>query len=192
MPNLISQGSGDWIAWFGVVNGLLTLQSHGGAAWQYHLPKDAQGKSLAVTIYGMMKGPAPALSGATSRRHNLKTKKTRHAGPEFWIDQLLGNLPYQKIAPPNWVVLAAGGPSIAGMTPLSGPAAGGTAVIITGSGFNSVPTLVELQRVTLDNMVIVSDTEIDAVTHGGTPGSAQLYVSNAYGSTTWDGFSYIP
>jgi hypothetical protein len=192
MPNLVSQGSGDWIALFGVINGLLTLQGRDGAAWQYHLPTDGNGNSLAVTVYRMMKGPAPALSGATSRRHNLKTRKTRHSGPEFWIDQLLGGLPYQKVAPPNWIVLAAGGPSIAGVTPLSGPASGGTAVVITGSGFNSVPTLVTLQRVTLDNMVIVSDTEIDGITHGGLQGPAQLFVSNANGSITWDGFSYTP
>lgn len=57
---------------------------------------------------------------------------------------------------------------ITGVSPSAGPAAGGTAIVLTGSGFTAVTDVVIGRRPAA--FTIVSDTEIDATAPAGPPG----------------------
>ncbi len=84
-------------------------------------------------------------------------------------------------------------PTITGVSPTSGPVTGGTAVTLTGTGFNSVTSF---------KFGSVSGTEIDSRTDtqmtlrspaGGAPGVVDITVANPAGSsaiTTADHFTY--
>jgi hypothetical protein len=92
-------------------------------------------------------------------------------------------------------------PAVTGVSPTSGPTAGGTAVTITGSGFVSGATVVIGQgsgagagAVTATNVKVVSPTEITAVTGGGAKGGTwSLFVTTSGGTSTanvGDDFTY--
>jgi hypothetical protein len=84
-------------------------------------------------------------------------------------------------------------PTISGISPNSGPKAGGTAVTITGSGFTSATSVAFGTGPALD-VTVVSDTEITAVTPSAAPGVHNVYVTTPNGtnvSTATDHFSYL-
>jgi len=94
-------------------------------------------------------------------------------------------------------------PTVSAVTPSSGPAKGGTAITITGTGFvagakvkigqggGSGPT-----AIAATNVAVVSATEITAVTGGGAkPGTFSVYVITSGGtstSTSGSNFTYKP
>ncbi|WP_030832955.1 IPT/TIG domain-containing protein [Streptomyces hygroscopicus] len=74
-------------------------------------------------------------------------------------------------------------PTVTGFTPASGPASGGTAVTITGTGFGTT------QSITFGGQAapftVISDTTVSAVsppTADGAPGPATITVTNTAGS----------
>ena len=73
--------------------------------------------------------------------------------------------------------------TVSAIAPSSGPAAGGTAVTITGTGFSGV-TGVTIGGVAATSVVTVSTTSITAVTGAGTAGPADVVVSTGGGSGT--------
>jgi hypothetical protein len=84
--------------------------------------------------------------------------------------------------------------------PNSGPVTGGTAITVTGTGFDSSDSVVigqghetGLGAIPATNVVVVSSTEITAVTGGGAKeGTWGLFVTGT-GGTTLDGFfTYTP
>ena len=77
--------------------------------------------------------------------------------------------------------------SITGVMPISGPSSGGTTITITGTNFIS-PTTVTIGGILATNVVVVSDTQITAVTPSGFPGPAVVSVD--LGSAT--AFYYRP
>lgn len=81
-------------------------------------------------------------------------------------------------------------PTATTVTPDSGPASGGTAVTIGGTGLTSTT------QVTFDGtpapFTVLSDTAVSAVTPPGTPGAVDVVVTNSAGSATiTDGFTYV-
>jgi hypothetical protein len=83
-------------------------------------------------------------------------------------------------------------PTVTGVTPNSGPTAGGTAVTITGTGFNCV-TGVSFGGTPATGVTTVSPTEITATSPAGT-GAVNVTVTNCNGTSpvsTLDTFTYV-
>ena len=77
------------------------------------------------------------------------------------------------------------------VAPSQGPASGGTPIVLTGAGFAQGTVAVQVGPLAASNVVVVSDTEIHAVTPPGTPGVASVTVVGATGAATLPGaFTY--
>ncbi len=90
----------------------------------------------------------------------------------------------------NYTVVAA--PTVTGISPTSGPAAGGTAVTITGTGFTGA-TAVDFGTTAATGLVVVNDTTITANSPTGTA-SVNVTVITPAGTSTIspaDQFSYV-
>ena len=82
------------------------------------------------------------------------------------------------------------GPLVSGVSPSSGPAAGGTSVTITGLGFTGA-TAITVGGVPVPNFIVVNDTTITATMPPGTPGSAGIIVTvAATSSASTTSFTY--
>jgi len=83
-------------------------------------------------------------------------------------------------------------PAVTGITPNSGPTAGGTAVTIAGTGFNCV-TGVSFGGVPATGVTTVSPTQVTATSPAGT-GAVNVTVTNCNGTSptsTFDTFTYV-
>ena len=96
------------------------------------------------------------------------------------------------------IVLTAGTPAVAapptvtGLSPSSGPAAGGTSVTITGTGFTGA-TAVDFGTTAATDVVVVNDTTITADSPAGS-GVADVTVTTPVGTSATlpaDQFTYI-
>ena len=74
-------------------------------------------------------------------------------------------------------------PTISSVVPTSGGVAGGEAVTVTGSGFTGA-TSVEFGPAAAESFIVVSDTEITAVTPAFTAGAVEISVSGPDGKAT--------
>ncbi|MEY3142913.1 MAG: hypothetical protein RLY21_1406, partial [Planctomycetota bacterium] len=82
-------------------------------------------------------------------------------------------------------------PTISAVTPNQGPTAGGTTVIITGSGF-FVPATVTIGGVAATSVQVLSSSTLTAVTPAGAAGSANVSVTTPFGTVTNTGaFAYF-
>ncbi|WP_345718827.1 beta strand repeat-containing protein [Kineosporia mesophila] len=91
--------------------------------------------------------------------------------------------------------LYVGTPVVSGLSPLNGPIAGGTSVVITGTGFTtgSGATAVQFGGTNASTYTVNSDTQITAVTPPHGAGAAGVTVTTADGGTSAPGtFTYIP
>ena len=97
----------------------------------------------------------------------------------------------QPIAFDNVSVLFGAPPTVIGVSPTFGPAAGGTSVTVTGTGFVT-GTTVSFNGVPASNLTLLSATQLTATTPPGSAGPANVTVSNANGSATLaGGFTYV-
>ena len=83
-------------------------------------------------------------------------------------------------------------PTVSGISPASGPAAGGTAVTVTGTGFTGV-TAVGFGSTGVNVQSGNTDTQLVVVSPGGT-GTVDITVTTPAGTsatTTNDQFSYV-
>ncbi|CAO0837954.1 IPT/TIG domain-containing protein OS=Streptomyces microflavus OX=1919 GN=Smic_87380 PE=4 SV=1 [Streptomyces microflavus] len=90
-------------------------------------------------------------------------------------------------------VSVAGTPVVTGISPSSGPTAGGTAVTITGTDLTGA-TAVAFGSDPAASFTVDSDTQITATTPPGTPGTVDVTVTTAGGTSTVsaaDQFTYI-
>jgi hypothetical protein len=90
--------------------------------------------------------------------------------------------------------LAGPAPTItAALSPGSGPAAGGTTVTITGTGFQTGASVL-IGGNSATNVTVVSATQITAVTPAGAAGSADVQVTNPDSQVAIlpNGFTYVP
>jgi hypothetical protein len=86
------------------------------------------------------------------------------------------------------------GPAIAGITPSLGPPAGGTSVLIFGTGFASA-TSVSFGAVPATSFQVLSGGQISAVSPPESPGTRDISVTTAAGSSapvTGAAFSFVP
>ncbi len=75
--------------------------------------------------------------------------------------------------------------AVASVTPTSGPAAGGTALVITGEGFLGGSLTATLCGKPLASLNVVNDTRLEGVTPSGTAGAVcDLTVTTSQGSAT--------
>lgn len=88
--------------------------------------------------------------------------------------------------------VAANPPTVTGISPNSGPATGGTAVTITGTGFASDAS-VTFDGLAATSVNVVSATQITAVTPGNAQGPATLIVTNTdgQGASLGNAFTYL-
>ena len=93
-----------------------------------------------------------------------------------------------------FAVPAGAAPSVAGITATTGPSAGGTTVTITGSGFTGA-TLVSFGTVAATSFTVnAAGTQITAVSPAGVPGTVDVTVVTAGGTSVAsaaDRFTYI-
>ena len=91
---------------------------------------------------------------------------------------------------PSAFTYVAAAPTIASISPTSGPALGGTAITITGTNLTGA-TSVTVGGVAATNVVIVSATSITTKTPAGTAGAKDVSVTTAGGTVTLTGaFTY--
>jgi hypothetical protein len=84
-----------------------------------------------------------------------------------------------------------GVPTVTGINPNSGPAAGGTGITITGTNFTGT-TAVKIDGVNVTTFTAISATTISAITPAGTAGAKDVVVTGPGGSGTGSGlFTYI-
>ena len=82
-------------------------------------------------------------------------------------------------------------PTVGSVAPNSGPAAGGTAVTITGTNFASGAT-VTFGSAAAANVVVVNSTTITATTPAGTAGAVTVTVTvSGQSGSLWNGFTYV-
>jgi hypothetical protein len=82
-------------------------------------------------------------------------------------------------------------PSVTSLAPNSGPTTGGTAITVTGTGFVTGATVVigqgsgpEIGAIAATDVVVVSPTELTAVTGGGAKaGTWSLFVTTPGGTS---------
>ncbi|MCP4514655.1 MAG: IPTL-CTERM sorting domain-containing protein, partial [Delftia sp.] len=86
-------------------------------------------------------------------------------------------------------------PAITAIHPIAGPTAGGTPVILTGSGFTSAAPSGAVQfGSTAANYTVNSDTQITAIAPPGAAGTVEITVSTIGGnsaSSIGDRFTYV-
>jgi len=93
--------------------------------------------------------------------------------------------------PSNTFGVTAAQPTVTGIVPSSGPAAGGTAVTISGTNFTGA-TGVTIGGTAAASVVVVSSTSITAFTPTGTAGTASVVVTTPGGSNAANTlFTYI-
>ena len=83
-------------------------------------------------------------------------------------------------------------PTVTGVSPGTGPLAGGTSVTITGTSFLAA-TAVKFGSTNAASFTINSDTSITAVSPAGSAGTVDITVTSAYGTSTTssaDQFTY--
>jgi len=107
-----------------------------------------------------------------------------------------------RVTVPNGSMTLTGGfiygipPTVATISPVSGPLAGGTKIIITGTGFVSGATVIITARnanIAAIDVIVVSDTTITATTPVGDAGTHDIVVTNPNGqSVQTTGFTYVP
>ena len=84
-------------------------------------------------------------------------------------------------------------PSITGIAPASGPVAGGTSIVISGTDFQA-GVAVDIGAVAAASITLNSATQITAVTPAGSAGVVDVTVMNADGQvgTLSNGFNFLP
>ncbi|WP_199848698.1 IPT/TIG domain-containing protein, partial [Streptomyces sp. RTd22] len=81
-------------------------------------------------------------------------------------------------------------PVLSGVSPNQGPAAGGTSVALTGSGFSGV-TAVRFGSVLASSFTVVSSTQITAVAPSGSAGPVQVTVIGPGGTSNGVTYTYV-
>lgn len=81
------------------------------------------------------------------------------------------------------------GPTVTGLTPMTGSTSGGTAVVISGSNFDPAGTTVTFGGVAAAGLVTPTQIQVSSPPHGA--GTVDVTVTTAYGSfTLLGGFTY--
>jgi hypothetical protein len=154
-----------------------------------------RGGGYHTTVYSAWAAVTWDFTGATVSASVLTTAPT-DIDPSLDTYDSYGNEVYN--ASSNaYLVLAATFtplPRIVGISPASGSAAGGTTVVITGTGFTSA-SAVDFGGNAAASYSVADDTTITAVSPAASAGTVDLTVTNAGGASlpeTVDRFTFIP
>ncbi len=120
---------------------------------------------------------------------------TLNSGTSPNLSQLTGT-PFAVVSPVSPVSSGGGvavsqAPTVSGVSPASGPAAGGTSVTVSGTGFTGA-TAVDFGTTPAASFTVVSDSEITAVSPAGT-GTVDVTVTTSSGTSATssaDQFTY--
>lgn len=99
----------------------------------------------------------------------------------------------QKVVVENaFTYMPAPAPTLLGVAPATGPIAGGTTIIISGTGL-APGAIVTVGGVSASGIVVLSATSITAVTPPGAEGTANVVITNVDGQTVMltNGFEYV-
>ncbi|WP_345718612.1 IPT/TIG domain-containing protein [Kineosporia mesophila] len=152
----------------------------------------AGGTQVTVTGTGFTSGSTVSFGGAAATVVFVSATELRATTPAHSAGTvgLTVNNGYGTSAPVNFAYVDI--PAITAVTPSSGPQAGGTAVVVTGSGFTG-STEVRFGSDTA-SFSIISDTQIQTTSPGGT-GSVNVRIVNDGGTSATSsatGFTYVP
>ena len=110
----------------------------------------------------------------------------------------IGQTPAYSAPPARWsiTVVTAGTPAVTGVSPNSGPTAGGTSVTVSGSNFTGVigASGVKFGSANAASYVVNNSGSITAVSPPGAAGAVDVTVTNSHGTSTTgpaDQFTYI-
>jgi len=136
-------------------------------------------------------GQSPATPVVFSSATQLKATTPAHAaGP---VDVIVRNPDTQSATVPGgFTFQPVPAPTISGLQPTSGPAAGGTLVTITGTNFLAGAT-VSFGGEPATPVTVTSSTQIDTVTPAHAAGVVDVWVTNLDGqlATLASGFTYV-
>jgi len=82
-------------------------------------------------------------------------------------------------------------PTVSGVAPIQGPAAGGTSVTVTGAHFVTA-TAVKFGTTAATSFTVVSDTQITAVAPAGSAGPVTVTVTTVGGISNSTAYTYLP
>jgi len=94
----------------------------------------------------------------------------------------------------QFTYVPSGAPAISGISPASGPVAGGTIVIVTGTGFTGATSLM-FGTTAATTFTVDSDTRINATSPASVVGTVDVTVTTPQGTSaasTADQFTYVP
>jgi len=157
------------------------LSTSGGTApYTYVVESGALPPGLTLSASGLLSGTPSAIN-----TYNFVIKSTDVTG---------GNGPYNTSRSYSMVINAQPPPTITGVSPASGPTAGGTSVTITGTGFTGV-TALKFGANNGVGVTVVNSTTMTATSPAGSAGTVNVTVT-ATGGTSATGaanqFTYIP
>lgn len=81
------------------------------------------------------------------------------------------------------IALYGAAPTVTTISPISGPAAGGTVVTLTGTSFNTA-TAVDFGAIAASSFIVVDDATIQATSPPGVAGNVNIVVTNPDGTST--------
>jgi hypothetical protein len=158
----------------------------------------AGGTSVTITGTGFATGANVAIGGTAATNlvvvgsTSITARTAAHAAGTVDVvvtnpDAQFGTLSGGYVYTPNPA------PAITGISPATGPAAGGTSVTITGTGF-ATGASVSIGGTAATNVVVVGSTSITAKTAAHTVGAVDVVVTNpdAQFGTLTGGYTYSP
>jgi Flp pilus assembly pilin Flp len=134
---------------------------------------------IMVAVFGVgMLGVGAFLVNQTNASYNASEGRVANPASACIGDEILDTTVTPNVCIPNPVKVTA-------VNPGSGPQAGGTTITITGEGFSTTGTVaVKVGGVAATGVTVVSATQITAVTAAGTPGIADVAVTNPASGAT--------
>jgi hypothetical protein len=150
----------------------------------------AGGTSVTITGTGFLAGGASVAFGASAATNVIVVSDTQitvtaPAGSgtvNVTVTTSSGTTPIGPAGAFTYIAVVLPPPTITTISPASGPAAGGTSVTITGTGFLAGGATVAFGASAATNVVVVSDTQITATAPAGS-GTANVTVTTSAGTS---------
>ena len=156
----------------------------------------AGGTTITITGANFVSGAAVRVGGVSATGVTFlsasQLRATTPAGAAGATSVQVTNPDAQSATLANAFTYVNAGPSLSSVAPGSGPAAGGTVLTITGSGFIGGAT-VRVGGVAATNVTFVSATQVKATTPAGTAGAVSVQVINpdAQSASRGNAFTYM-
>ena len=168
------------------------FSTNSGATWTLNgsssiLMPNANCSTALATVYGGRGSSADCEIWVSTNEGITSTELQQldHPGYLSSVDSLIvlpsGNIIAGTSIGNVW--LGNGAPTVTGVSPATGPLAGGTSVTITGTGFSGGSASVKFGSTNAASFTINSDTSITAVSPAGSAGTVDITVTSTYGTS---------